>query len=71
MGGGLCPPITSNIGDDMKPKLKTPNIYFNVKLGDSKKPNMGGFRRYKDARKASPCIVTTYRNGVAVSAIIE
>ena len=55
----------------MKPKFKTPSIYFNVKLGDGKKPNMGGFRRYKDARKASPCIVTTYRNGVAVSAIIE
>jgi len=55
----------------MKPKMKTPNIYFNVKLGDGKKPNMGGFRRRKDARKASPCIVTTYRQGVAVYATIK
>ena len=64
-------PLLVTIGDDMKPKIKTPNIYFNVKLGDGKKPNMGGFRRRKDARKASPCIVTTYRQGVAVYATIK
>jgi len=51
-------------------KLKTPNIYFTIKKGDGKKPNMGGFRRTKNARKSSPCIVTTYYNGVAVQASV-
>jgi len=51
-------------------KLKTPSIYFTIKKGDGKKPNMGGFRRTKNARKSSPCIVTTYYNGVAVQASV-
>lgn len=51
-------------------KLKTPSIYFTIKKGNGKKPNMGGFCRTKTARKPSPCIVTTYYNGVAVQASV-
>ena len=51
-------------------KLKKPSIYFTIKQGNGKKPNMGGFRRTNNARKPSPCIVTTYQNGVAIHASV-
>jgi hypothetical protein len=50
--------------------LKTPSIYFTIRKGDGKKPNMGGFRSVKSARKPSACIVTRYLNGVAIQASV-
>ena len=46
--------------------LKTPSIYFTIRKGDGKKPNMGGFRSVKSARKPSACIVTRYLNGLSL-----
>ncbi len=45
-------------------KLKSPSIYFIIKLGSGKRPNMGGFRNNRASRKPEPCAI--YRGLAAI-----